>query len=574
MKKYIPLWILLAVLFSACSKAELNEVHLGSSSLVEQRDEDIVFEEGVPTIGNGQSLRAISTDNPVEWVTTEHYLYYLGKSFIFPDDPNPAFGIKNQVLNIRTLIQDPALEGRIVITPISQTRVDKEVHRSLDHARRVTTDKTTKKLGGGLTLGPFKIGGSRTKEKYFTTYKEDFENSFFASLSVNYTGHHIALSLSRNDRARIIERHLSPGFIRGLYTSPIGEVSKNVSPFVLCSYSTGGQLHTMHQITNVWHRDADSLYTFVQKKIDGSIDEAKRGQLLGKKIDSLIQKIGEVKLSIDWSKENTNTESNFKLSEEDNGYHTITTWGGVLSSGLNLPASARPLDIDFAPWLQSLTDTKTHRLVEISDGGLYPISEFILEKNFSQRLIDTYKGVVSSFESNLSPSIEVANVFVREGATGSPLCDIALVLHTRNGDRLILTELRNHATDSELEKSMHRDYFTRRGKELLAELSNNKVYLGLRKSGNPKKVLRTYLRQTASTFAVLNYGNMYKYHNPNNKVLYLYDEKARVAFSCYKGEEGDINLLEEYGLSTWVATLPEKKISVERLMQDFKVLGL
>ena len=48
--------------------------------------------------------------------------------------------------------------------------------------------------------------------------------------------------------------------------------------------------------------------------------------------------------------------------------------------------------IDLTPWLQSLNDPKTHTMIDLQDGGLYPISDFILEENFKQRYNDTHMG--------------------------------------------------------------------------------------------------------------------------------------------------------------------------------------
>ena len=44
--------------------------------------------------------------------------------------------------------------------------------------------------------------------------------------------------------------------------------------------------------------------------------------------------------------------------------------------------------IDLTPWLQSLNDPKTHTMIDLQDGGLYPISDFILEENLKQKYND------------------------------------------------------------------------------------------------------------------------------------------------------------------------------------------
>lgn len=67
---------------------------------------------------------------------------------------------------------------------------------------------------------------------------------------------------------------------------------------------------------------------------------------------------------------------------------------------------------------------------------------------------------------------------------------------------------------------------------------------------------------------------MCRYKNPLNNVVYIYDPKSKVAFSFYQGDEGDENQGEVYGILDFVNGLPEKKISILNLLQNYRVLGL
>lgn len=591
MKRCFLLCALASALYCSCSRSSLDEPRSVNFSLASEQDEEIVFEQGVPRHKVTETLRALPTDDQVNWLDNEHYLQFLGRSFIFPNDPNPTFGLRGQIINVRTMIKDPELEGRIVVSPIAQTKVHTEVFRDIEHVRTASTETMEQKLGFSIDLGIFSIGRtSHYEEKFFKSH-ETFSNSAFGSINIDYLGHQVILDLSRADRAQIIEKHLSPRFLRALYSHPMGEISQNMSPLILTRYQTGGRLTSMYQRTHTWRKDADSVYHKLSDALNMSATKS-----VAKAVE-VVQKLAEKpegdkkpsdedkkalekgsqglfqSLSFSISVDMADGRSNYDFVEDDKLYRSITTWGGELSSGLNLPASTEPQSVDFSQWLMSLHNPQKHKLVNILDKGLLPVSEFILEANFASRLMDIYKGVLEPNTENETPWIEVAKVFVRNKQDGTPLCDIALVLHTRNGDRFILSELNNRATDQELERNETKSEFTRKGKQLIDRLNRANVYQGLTKSGKPSKVLYPYMRKMSSSLAVLNYDNMYRYHNPLSKVTYFYDERARLAFSCYEGDEGDADLLELYGLTRW-KSLPEKKISTERLMQDFKVLGL
>lgn len=65
----------------------------------------------------------------------------------------------------------------------------------------------------------------------------------------------------------------------------------------------------------------------------------------------------------------------------------------------------------------------------------------------------------------------------------------------------------------------------------------------------------------------------YRYYNASNSIEYVYNPKKKVAFSYYVDEDED-DIAEVYGISSWVDSLPEKKISIGTLANYYTIIGL
>ena len=64
---------------------------------------------------------------------------------------------------------------------------------------------------------------------------------------------------------------------------------------------------------------------------------------------------------------------------------SIKTLGGAYGYNVATPPyDVKSTSINLTSWLQSLNDSRTHTMIDIQDGGLYPISDFILEENLSK----------------------------------------------------------------------------------------------------------------------------------------------------------------------------------------------
>lgn len=87
-------------------------------------------------------------------------------------------------------------------------------------------------------------------------------------------------------------------------------------------------------------------------------------------------------------------------------------------------------------------------MIDLIEEGLYPMSDFVLERNFQRRFDDTSKEILLPVTRLYTPSITIARVLTKTSASGESLYDVAAVLTTRQGDQIVLSK--SNATDAEL----------------------------------------------------------------------------------------------------------------------------
>lgn len=67
-------------------------------------------------------------------------------------------------------------------------------------------------------------------------------------------------------------------------------------------------------------------------------------------------------------------------------------------AGLNMNSAQdlTSINFDLSPWVASLSDSKKHTIIDITENGLYPLSAFIIEENFKKRMDDTSAGILEN----------------------------------------------------------------------------------------------------------------------------------------------------------------------------------
>ncbi|GCB36755.1 hypothetical protein KGMB02408_37590 [Bacteroides faecalis] len=118
---------------------------------------------------------------------------------------------------------------------------------------------------------------------------------------------------------------------------------------------------------------------------------------------------------------------------------------------VNTTMALKDININLQSWRKSLNDSKNHTVIDLIEEGLYPMSDFVLERNFQRRFDDTSKEILLPVTRLYTPSITIARVLTKTSASGESLYDVAAVLTTRQGDQIVLSK--SNATDAELRQN-------------------------------------------------------------------------------------------------------------------------
>lgn len=249
-------------------------------------------------------------------------------------------------------------------------------------------------------------------------------------------------------------------------------------------------------------------------------------------------------------------------------YYIHTT--GRLAAIETTAKNIEEMNISLAPWISSLTEKETHVIIGFQDSGLMGLSEFVMEENFKRRIQDTHLGFTSNIEL-VEPFIEIVKVFVRNDYRGDKLYEVAAVLNTRQGDQIILSDGKAmSASDDELRaNSIDGNVFKAKS---LAIADEKRKYYQCEIRSNPKKTLNPIIRIPFNmSLPGFDESNMYKFKNDETNMWYIYDSVKRYAFAYY---DLDGMIPDIYGISNWIETIPEKKLSMTVLSQFYKVIGL
>lgn len=95
-------------------------------------------------------------------------------------------------------------------------------------------------------------------------------------------------------------------------------------------------------------------------------------------------------------------------------YTKMWIYGGdPVGLSMNSAENLVNINFDLAPWVASLSDSKKHTIIDITDNGLYPLSAFVIEENFKKRLDATTSNLLEKYPSFVEPHIEIMRVFER-----------------------------------------------------------------------------------------------------------------------------------------------------------------
>lgn len=420
----------------------------------------------------------------------------------------------------------------------------------------------TKKKSSGFSINIAKIfsfGRKKKTTEVFSTVINNSTSVVYGELNIDVRNSLFSLQGSDGARKIYARQCLSNTFVENLFSSTISNIQNEYGHFVLAGYYTGGRAFAMYGGRSIDNLTTESKESDMTKDISASF--------------TYKSSTGDGNLNI--GKGSNSSSTNIYKNTAIEIY--IKTLGGIRRDQAATTAVALDgLSINLTPWLNSLSDINTHTIIDVAEGGLYPLSAFVLEENFKRRFDDTSNELLEVKSKLSTPYIEILPVYVRtSNSTGEPLYEVAAVLNTRQGDKIVLSDGSSiTASDAELQANNNEDNFNAKARKVADE--KKKYFIGSRIISNFSRKLNPSVRAPYVCIRLSNFNekNMYRFKNTTSGIEYIYDPSSRIAFS-YLIAEGDNDwILDDYKIRDWVEGIPEKKISMGSISNLYKVIGL
>ena len=426
---------------------------------------------------------------------------------------------------------------------------------NFDDYTHFSTESKTIKTGFSLNLGLFSIGKKRTTVETFRTFINETMEQTYGEMNILFAHGKFMLLNSSGSTKVYARQFLRRSFINNLYTSTISSVINSYGDLVVVGYYTGGRAFAQYMgnaasSTNVEQRT---------KSLDTSITA------------SLTYEGDSLNASFGFNGKNGNFDST--VYKKQDIFLRVKTLGGIQNeeSAINTTMSLKDINIHLQSWRKSLNDSKNHTVIDLTQEGLFPMSDFVLERNFQRRFDDTSKNILLPVTRLYTPSIMITRVLKKTSTSGDNLYEVAAVLVTRQGDQIVLSN--GNATDAELKQNEDNNVFLEKAKAIAEEKSkyfSSDIQISYNTTKRLNPMFRSPLCIVLENF---NENGFYKYYNETTNMEYLYDPTTKLCFS-FLADDGDESMLEVYGLSTWVSNLTEKRISMATLANLYTIIGL
>lgn len=553
------IYILLFASISSCTQEEMSTDSVSNKNL----SKDIILQARYQAAPHAKSLPFIASIRKQSRGTesskvTDNFLGY-------------SYSVGNSILGSMENVKFPVLDidkirlkspSNITFKPLNDTYHNSFTYNGMSRYEFKSQVTKTVKTGFKLNLGLFKIGRQKKMTEIFKSSSTYENNRVYGELDLEVRGNQYELLTTTAQRKIYAREYLSPTFLTDLYRGTIGDLLNAYGHFVLRSYITGGK----------------AIAFYSGKNLNGSSSESKE-KGLDKDINaSYSWKNDSASGSLSFGK-NTGSGSTTKFETNETEI-CIQTFGG--NPAYQADVAARKLDelsIDLTSWVNSLSDRYTHTIIDISSGleeeecGLFPMSDFVLEKNFRYRMDDTTNGFLESLEEVIDPKVEIVKVLARTTTSGEKLYEVAAVLNTRQGDKIVLSDGEYvNATDEELRTNNNNQVMMSKVQNILKHMRT--IFQGLTYTTNYATTYNPDVRiPLCIRLKGYNDKNMYLFEDSKSNMRYIYDPTKKIAFSYINDEEEGDYVLDFYGIRDWVENLPKRKISM-MMLQNYTIIGL
>lgn len=434
---------------------------------------------------------------------------------------------------------------------ITVTETNISTYNNLD--KYLYDSRFGKKVSSEFTFNP-KVFATEKKEA-ITKLFGNIEKATYGELEVSFIKGQSTLNHLPSSRLWYISQFQNHIFTNILYNAPMASILNEFGEFILTDYFTGGKVYAL----------------FASKAKEGTTAQQKEDDMYTSINTSVINLNNATSINLGFNGSNFDATTTFKSTDT---YLDMKTFGGEVSQSVAINTKVSNINIDLTPWRYSLKDMANNTMIDIADNSLYPLSAFVLEQNFKQRLDDTFNEILPANKELVPPRIEIVRVLARTTPSNEALYDVAAVLVTRQTDRIILSDaMASSATDEELRKNENNEVFIQKVEKIATEKSkffSSDIEISYNKDTKLNPTLKSPLSIELTGF---NERNFYRFYYEKTNIEYIYDPATHLCLSYYINK-GDDRILDIYGIRNWIESLPEKKISITTLANSYKIIGL
>lgn len=520
----------------------------------------------------GNKLRTLSSDAPD--LTKSPYnklgaIYHIGNGFI--GDPENIGN--NGIIDIESMLKDVRSKKFLHNTSINTTELALSAYSSNNEMTYVNNNSYKIDASADLNLWIFKTKITATYNKIFNTSHYTKNDNFYGKIDLIYKYQKINIEDTDIAMKTIAYRNLDDNFLYSIYMGSIEDYLESNGFLVLSNFYTGARLTALYH-TNSTKETSSKLDS---TSFDSSIKTSFKWGSVGGDL-----KIGFTKN--EGSQTNNNSTSN-KL-----GCY-IKAFGGA--PGFQSPSNISDLynsnPIEYGEWYKSLSNKDNLVITDVGNDGIIPISKLVLEKNFKQRINNYISnfGVVDRvyIRENIEPSVKIYPI----KATDYDIPTAFVSIETRHGDciNILDNELMNRIN---LNESLgYNDSYKKDIDDIFQNISkvfkckivsyDNMAYCHFYNLDSsydnimPNSENQIW-KYTTVRFSFKTNGDIYKFRNPNSNIMYVYDRKNKSAFSFYEDDEDQGYITDCYGITEWINSIPEKKISMSDLINNYVIVGL
>lgn len=564
--KYISILIIIFATFLGLSACTDDEVNKDSYSVDMGNIQDVIFQmrnsklQNVTDKGTVPSARtrAIGSNGVIIGNSDAilGYSYKAGNS-ILGDYNNVGF----PVIDISKVKDyDPTY---IISTGLKTATSESFSYSNIDNY--LNKSQISKKASSGFSINIlkiFSIGRKHKTTQLFASYERDSIHSVYGEMNLKLSNNKFQLLATQENLHTYTQGFLTKSFMKNLYGSTPANILSQYGDFLMTGYVTGGKVTVL-------------LAGLSSSSVNITDKEKMMDQSFSGFIDWKIKKVsGKISLdSLSIGKNNGTIKAHTHYLDMNRGY--VYTYGGkqgLLAVGkfLDMDNSA----INLTPWAQSLDDENTHTLVDITDNGLLPLSSVVLEDNYKRRLDYTSAGILPKVTKLENPYIEIAKYYVRYSSIyKKPLYNIAAILNTRQGDKIILCDtLGKDLPDAELLKNSDNTFFMRKAAEIAKKMEK---YFEIEIKTNVYARYNPILFNPLCEVIVCNGDNLHWCKDKKTGLYYIYDRQNKVAFSVYDDDIDGDYVLDYYGIRDWFeSNCTKRSISIGTITRTFKIIGL